>query len=37
VAIETDVNVLPFEAILAYVIVLNFPVKTKWCDDNQCL
>jgi hypothetical protein len=29
VAIETNVAVLPFGVVLAYVIVLNSPIKTK--------
>jgi hypothetical protein len=37
VAIETNVVVLPFGAVLAYAIVLNSLVKTRWSNDNQCL
>ncbi len=36
-AIETNVDVLPFGVILAYAIVLNSLVKTKWFNDKQCL
>jgi hypothetical protein len=34
VAIETNVVVLPFGAVLAYAIVPNSPIKAKWSNDN---
>jgi hypothetical protein len=37
VAIETHVNVLPFKVIMAYIIVPNSPIPTKWSNQNQWL
>jgi hypothetical protein len=37
VVAETNVTIMPFGAIMAYVIVSNSLIKTKWSNDNQCL
>ncbi len=37
VAIETHVDVLSFGVVLAYAIIPNSPLPTKWSNQNQWL
>jgi hypothetical protein len=37
VVVETHVAILPFGAFLAYIIVPNSPIPTRWSNQNQWL